>query len=222
MTNQLNKGTAKATGDILAHLEAEYAKMGTTIEYLRTLVPTNGHGGANGNGQLPAAKDPEAIVAKAQARFQATRKAPKRTPAEWRTHVLTMLRDADGPLSPLEMAEMSGGAGVRTSLYKALKLAAKDGAISRHRSGKRRLFYTLRGRPGPRVTHEHKRKRGQSLKLKQQRARTLELLSTFDLHKPRAHDGRPGNISKLLANGYLKRTPDGYVRTNKEFQVNPS
>lgn len=70
-------------------------------------------------------------------------------------------------------------------------------------------------------TKKHRKPGGP--KLRARRAKTLAFLDTFDTKEPKTLDSKTsGKIAKLLAHGYLTRTSEGYLRTNKEFQVNPS
>jgi len=53
--------------------------------------------------------------------------------------------------------------------------------------------------------------------VKARRQRTADLLSTFDLHKPKSSAGMHRQFGVLIQHGYVKKVRDGYVRTAKPF-----
>jgi hypothetical protein len=217
MTHTPNKQAAS----LLAHLESQQAQLATTIAYLRTMVGSaTGH---TDNGHAPVEKSPEAIVAKARAKFDARppQQRKGRTPEKWRDDILFALRQE--PRSAREiLAWLGAGPGSYTSLFKHLKIALKARVIAKQGGGRYALAGSRRAATTARktTTKRHNKKGGP--KLRAQRQASLDLLNTFDTKEPRAFKGHSGKIGKLIAHGYLSRsTAGGYLRTNKAFQVAP-
>ncbi len=225
MTHTHNKQAAS----LLAHLESQQAQLSTTIAYLRSMVgSTNGNGADNGHGLVrypgvtgPIEKDPVRIVAKARARFHARRPKPQRrwTPAQWIEKIAQVLAAADGPMKAPEIGQALGS--LSTTVYQHVNAAVKAGAIVALKgAGKHGKPFSYVVAPTRHAKGTTRKKSGP--KLRAQRTKSLKILERFDQTEARPWPGHPGKIGQLISRGYLTRTPDGYLRTNKEYQVNPA
>lgn len=232
--DQLSKAAIKANLETLAYLERQQVKTAATIDTLRDMLRRAGVS-ANGKGAAPASnplsvainKDVKAVVERAKARFAATKRkqrpaAIRRSADEWRDALLAAL--SHGPRSaPGIMTVLKVGDGSKTGVYKALGGALKDRAIVARKSagapganGHPLIIYALPEKAGTRTATKPR----WGNKVKEQRARSLAILSAFDTTEPRANPPEHmGKIAKLISHGYLKHKGEGYVRTAKEFTV---
>jgi hypothetical protein len=221
MTNQLSKAAVKSTEELLSHYTKQYAQIGITIETLRELL---GHQHQNGHtAPQDAPRKADRIVKRAKARFARhaprTAKSGRHSPSEWRQAIVDILKRAEG--QPVAVADINRQMGLTSNnIFKHLTAAVQAGVISRAPGVKG--FYVLGHTARHAPTKKAKKTGGITLTVKAQRQRSLDLLNAFSTETPKPLGALWNSAGKLISHGYLKRTKDGYLRTAKVYEVQPS